>query len=242
MKAQGFCHCDSGERLLYTSFLLLVGIGYLMALVYLYTNYQGIDGEPGLSVEDIAENYYGNRSGSRLEAALRGPMSKNIETEQRHVIMQWLSNGAPESAYQSTVRPIIEKQCLRCHQPASGLPIPDLSNYAEVQKVINIDTGVSLHSLMRVSHIHLFGIGLVLLGVGMIFRRVRMVSWQKSILVVLPFAAIFTDILTWFLTKWDPVYAYIIVGSGAMLGLSLATQIILSLYQLWFFDKEKCYV
>jgi len=240
VNAHGFCRCDLSERLLYTAFLLLVGLGYLMALGYLYTTYQGVDGKPGLSVEDIADNYYGNRSGSRLEAALRGPMAGNIQLEQRHQVMKWLRDGATRSGYESTIRPILEKQCVVCHSPGSGLKIPDLTSYESVQVVADIDTGVSLSSLMRVSHIHLFGVGLVLLGVGMIFRRVSMVSWLKSTLIVIPFAAIFLDILTWFLTKWDPIYAYVVAVSGGVLGLSLATQILVSLYQMWLFDRGQC--
>lgn len=41
--------CSMGEKLLYTAFLLLLmGIGYLMALVYLYTSHAGNDAKPGL--------------------------------------------------------------------------------------------------------------------------------------------------------------------------------------------------
>ena len=36
-----------GEKLLYTGFLLLMGVGYLMALAYLYTNHAGYDGKSG---------------------------------------------------------------------------------------------------------------------------------------------------------------------------------------------------
>ncbi len=233
MKPRRLCDCEVSERWLYTAFLLLMGVGYLMAITYLYTSYQGIDGRPGLSVEDIAENYYGNRSGSRLEAALRGPMSGYIELQQRHKIVAWLRSGATEDEYESTIRPILAERCLGCHSPDSGLNVPDLSTYEGVRQVADIDTGVSLHSLMKISHIHLFGIGLVLLGVGMVFRRVEMRTWLKSTLIVLPFAAIFVDILAWFLTKWDPVYAYTVVIAGAVLGLCLAVQILSSLYQMW---------
>ncbi len=215
-----------------------MGVGYLMALAYLYTSFEGIDGKPGLSVQDIAEDYYGNRSGSRLEAAIRGPMAGYIDTGARNKIVAWLGAGATKSDYEKIARPIIAERCLGCHSPQSGLKIPDLSTYESIQDVISIDTGMSLHSLMKVSHIHLFGIGLILLGVGMIFRRVVMRTWLKSTLIVLPFAAIFVDILAWFLTKWDPVYAYIIVISGGVLGLSLMGQILSALYQMWFTNKE----
>lgn len=229
-----FYDCSMSEKLLYTSFLLIMGVGYLMAMVFLYTTHQGHDGKPGLSIEDVADTYYGNRSGTRLEAAIRGPMAAYIELGDRNEIVAWLKSGAPEKDYTPLIRPIFEKTCLACHSPASGLKIPDLSTYAGVRTVAAVDTGESLHTLMKLSHIHLFGIGLILFGVGMIFRFSVMRPWFKYTLILLPFAAMFADILAWFLTKWDPIYAYTVVGGGALLGFALGAQILISLYQIWF--------
>ncbi|HFE38078.1 MAG TPA: hypothetical protein ENK06_06610 [Gammaproteobacteria bacterium] len=229
-----FYNCTLNEKLLYTSFLLLAGVAYLMALTYLYTSYNGIDGKPGLSVEDVAENYYGNRSGSRLESALRGPMSGYIEIEQRNLIVAWLKSGAPEAAYQKKIAPILAERCVVCHSADSGLSIPDFTHYEGVKQVANVDTGVSLHSLMKVSHIHLFGIALVAFAIGLVFRFALLPRGLQYTLTLLPFIAIFMDIAAWFLTKWDPVYAYTVIIAGGLLGLSWALQILISLYQIWF--------
>ena len=232
-----FYDCTLNEKLLYSSFLLLVGAAYLMALTYLYTEYSGIDGRAGLSVEDVAENYYGNRSGTRLEAALRGPMAGYIEIEQRHHVVEWLKSGAPKESYDSIIRPILAERCVVCHSADSGLKIPDLSSYEELKQVANVDTGVSLHSLMKVSHIHLFGIALVALGIGLVFRFALLPSWFQHTLTLLPFVAIFADIVAWFLTKWDPFYAYTVVIAGGVLGVAWAMQITLSFYQIWFLQS-----
>ncbi len=229
-----FYDCTLNEKLLYTSFLLLAGLAYLMALAYLYTSFDGIDGKPGLSVEDVAENYYGNRSGTRLESALRGSMASYIEIEDRNHVVEWLKSGAPETGYDSLIKPMFDKRCVACHSPASSMQIPDFSTYEGIKQVANVDMGVSLHSLMKVSHIHLFGIALVALGIGMIFRFALLPAWFKHSLTLLPFVAIFIDISAWFLTKWDPTYAYTVIFAGGMLGLSWALQISISLYQIWF--------
>ncbi len=229
-----FYDCSMSEKLLFTAFLLVVGVGYLMAMAFLYTTHRGHDAKPGLSIEDIVDTYYGNRSGTRLEAAIRGPMAAYIELADRNEIVAWLKSGAPEEKYASLIRPIFEKGCLACHSPASGLKVPDLSVYAGLREVAEVDTGESLHTLMKLSHIHLFGIGLILLGVGMIFRFSVMRRWLKYSLILIPFVAMFADILAWFLTKWDPVYAYTVVTAGTLLGLSLGAQILISLYQIWF--------
>jgi len=240
MKQRCFCDCSLSDKLLYTAFLSIIGIGYLMALTYLYTSHQGHDGKPGLSIEDVAETYYGNRSGTRLEAAIRGSMAGYIQQlDDRYQIVAWLKGGASEKEYTASIRPILEKTCLKCHSPASGLKIPDLSSYESITVVADIDTGESLHTLIKLSHIHLFGIGLVAFGVGLIFRLAVLNVWIKAPLMVLPFVAIFADILAWFLTKWDPVYAYTVVTAGALLGVAWAGQILISLYQLWFLREPE---
>ncbi len=114
-----------------------------------------------------------------------------------------------------------------------------LSSFASVREVAQVDTGVSLHALMKLSHIHLFGIGLILLGVGAIFRKVALRTRLKMTLIIAPFAAVLADILAWFLTKWDPHYAYTVITAGIILGLALAGQILISLYQLWFLRPHR---
>lgn len=237
-QARRFYDCTLNEKLLYSAFLLMMGIAYLMALTYLYTSYDGIDGKPGLSVEDVASNYYGNRSGTRLESALRGSMAAYIDTEQRHHVIAWLQSGAPQADYQSIIQPIFSDRCVMCHSGNSSLQIPDLSHYEGVMTTADIDTGVSLHSLMKVSHIHLFGVALVALGIGLVFRFALLPAWFQHSLTLTPFIAIFIDIAAWFFTKWDPVYAYIVIIAGAFLGLSWALQICISLYQIWFLRRQ----
>jgi len=234
IRPRHFYDCTLNEKLLYTSFLLLAGVAYLMALAYLYTSYNGIDGQAGLSVEDVAENYYGNRSGTRLESAIRGPMADYIEIEHRNHVVEWLKSGAPEADFERVIKPMLDERCVVCHSVSSGLDIPDLSSYDGVKQVANVDTGVSLHSLMKVSHIHLFGIALVALAIGMVFRFALLPTWFQHTLTLLPFAAIFIDIAAWFLTRWDPVYAYTVVIAGGLLGLAWALEITISLYQIWF--------
>jgi len=229
-----FYDCTLNEKILYTSFLLLAGLAYMMATAYLYTSFSDIDGEPGLSVEDVAENYYGNRSGTRLESAIRGPMAGYISKDQRNEMVAWLKSGAPKESFDRVIKPIVSESCIMCHSEASGLGIPDFTSYKGVSQVANVDTGISLHSLMRVSHIHLFGIALVALAIGLVFRFALLPPWFQYTLTLLPFVAIVIDIGAWFLTKWDPFFAYTVVIAGGLLGLSWSLQILISLYQIWF--------
>jgi len=66
---------------------------------------------------------------------------------------------------------------------------------------------------------------------------IRLILLVKTTLIPTLFAAVFVDIAAWFLTKWDPLYAWTVMIVGAMMGVALAAQILVSLYQLWFLKK-----
>jgi len=225
-----FADCDLTERLFYMVFLCLIGMGYLMALAFLYASHENVDGKPGLSLTDIAYSYYGNRSGTRLEAAIRGPMAGYLDDKDRAVIVAWIQSGAGEARYHAQVEPITTKRCTGCHRAAG--PLPDFTTYTGLREKANVDMGESILSLVRVSHIHLFGISLILFAVGSVFRMTTLRQGLKSTLALLPFLGMFVDILAWFLTHWDRNFAVTVVIAGAVLGLALAAQILISLYQL----------
>jgi hypothetical protein len=67
-------------RVLFTCVLLILGLGYLFALLNIYFTYAGrAGGNPlMLSYEDIVVAYSGNGKGSVLESALSGPMSSML--------------------------------------------------------------------------------------------------------------------------------------------------------------------
>jgi len=237
MRAKRFYDCTLSEKLMYTSFLLLVGLGYLMAIAFLYVSHEMNDKQPGISMADITTSYYGNRSGTRLESAIRGPMSGYLSDTDRDQLVAWLKDGAGEDHFEGTIKPIMEKHCLACHSKASGMPLIDYSTYAGLHQVAQVDTGMSIGSLLRLSHIHLFGISLLLFALGIIFVQTEVNVWFKRFLIVSPVAGVFTDVLSWFLTKYDSNFGVVVIISGAVLGFSMAAQILISLYQIWFLKK-----
>lgn len=237
MTTKRFYHCTVSEKLLYTCFLLLVGLGYLMATAYLFVTHVNNDGKPGLSITDVANSYYGNRSGTRLEAAIRGSMAGNINDDDRGIMVAWLKDGAEEEHFAQDIKPILDKNCIACHTKESGMNLPDFTTYAGLHKFAEVDTGMSMASLLKLSHIHLFGISLLLFMIGFIFIQCEINVYFKRFLVVSPMFAVFVDVLSWFLTKWDSHYAMVVVAAGALLGFSMAAQMLISLYQIWFLKK-----
>ena len=236
-RAKRFYNCTLSEKFLYTSFLLLVGLGYLMAISYLYVTHADNDKQPGLSVADVANSYYGNRSGTRLEAAIRGSMAGNIDDADREVMVAWLKGGAKQEYYEKDIKPILQKTCLNCHVQSSGMNLPDFSTYEGIHKLAEVDTGMSMASLLKLSHIHLFGISLLLFAVGSIFILSEVNVLFKRVLVLSPMVAVFVDVLSWFLTKYDSHYAIVVIVAGGVLGCSMALQIVISLYQIWFLKR-----
>jgi len=91
-------------------------------------------------------------------------------------------------------------------------------------------------SLVRVSHTHLLGITFMFFIVGLIFSHayVRPV-WFKCAVVGLPFLAIAMDILCWYMTKLIPGFAWVIMGTGAMMGGCFGLMVLVSVYQMWFY-------
>lgn len=230
-------------KILYTMVLLILGIGYLFSMIQVYEVHAGRDGSPSLSVEDIKIAYSGNPHSSRIEAALQGPMSSMASAADKAKIIAWARKGSDPSAYETTIRPILSTQCYGCHD-GSNPNLPNLTGYDNVQKVSVIDTGVSTVSLVRVSHIHLFGLCFIFFILGIIFTHSYVKRHVlKCVVIAAPFVAIIMDIASWWLTKVSTPFAYMVMFGGALMALSFAYQWTVSMYQLWFFrcpEGEVC--
>ena len=222
-------------RTLFTGTLIVLGIGYLFAMIHIYNSHAGRDGKPGISVEDVAIAYSGNKEATKLEAAMMGPMSGMLPNDERGIISGWVRRGVDEREYEDKIKPIIDKRCVACHD-GSNPHIPNLDGYEHVHETAQIDTGMEIFTLVRVSHIHMFGITFIFFIMGTIFSHayVRPV-WFKSAVVATPFLAVVVDIFSWYLTKLHPGFAIIVVASGGLMGLSFAFQWIVSMYQIWFY-------
>ncbi len=205
-------------------------------MIMLYIAVSVEDGKPGLSMEDIGIKYHGEYSTTRLEQALNGVMMPNRTEDENEKIVMWIKAGAKKARFQEEIKPIIEAKCTSCHSPDSGMNIPDLTDYGKVSDLVVRDTGDTFATLVRVSHIHIFGLGMVFFLLGRIFILCEMPVRFKRIVVVIPFAAIALDIGSWWFTKYSMhIFAYVVMIGGIVMGVSFAFQALISLYQMWFF-------
>jgi hypothetical protein len=84
-----------------------------------------------------------------------------------------------------------------------------------------------------VSHIHLFGIAFIFLFVGWIFAMSEYTQRWKLILISTPFVFLIVDILSWWLTKFSPVFAWLTMIGGVGYSLASTAMIFTSLAQMW---------
>ena len=229
---------DTPIKVLFTGYLITVGIGYMFALIQILLTHGMADGKFGLSIDDIVYSYYGNRSGTVLEQQLEGAMKANAPEDERFQIIQWVRDGADEEAYKDQgIDKIIQERCVMCHnKEASGLP--NFNEFAQLKKLAAQDEGSSVGTLTRGSHIHLFGISFIFMFVGIIFSFSETTNMKfKCIAVGMPYIFLVTDILSWWLTKYYPMFAWLVVFAGMGMAVSFIFMWVTSILEMWLFKE-----
>lgn len=224
-------------KALFAGYLLVIGVGLCMAGLQIMLTHGMADDKVGLSVNDIVYSYYGNRSGTRLESMLNGQMKLHAPAEERLAIIKWAREGAPEAQWERHFKGVFGQRCVMCHSKIAG--IPDFTKYENVKKVAVINEGASVSTLTRVSHIHLFGISFIFFFMGLIFSfAVGVPRWLKVLAIGFPFGFLILDVLSWWLTKWIPGFAWLTIIGG--IGYSLASTFMwfTSMYQMFVLSRN----
>lgn len=238
MPALNLCNLSVSVKMLFTGYLLVVAIGYGMAMIQVLFTHGMADGKPGLSVEDIVYSYYGNRSGSLMESKLAGSMKDKAPEQERFKIVQWLRDGAGEAAYDAEIKPIVETRCTLCHNADAG-SLPDFTKFENVKKRAEANQGASFPSLARVSHIHLFGIAFIFMFVGLIFALTAGVRPRmKTAAITMPYIFLLTDITSWWLTKLNPNFALLVIVGGGGMAMAFVFMLVVSLYEMWVLPRQ----
>ena len=161
-------------RLLFSGFLLVLSLGLLMAGGQILLTHGMADGKPGLSLQDIQYSYYGNRSGSKLEAMLKGQMKAMAPDEVRFQLIQWAHDGAPSADWPGKIQPLVQTHCGGCHNGQSALP--NFLQLETLRQAAAFDHGETYTQLTRSSHIHLFGIAFIFLLIGGTYTPVALLA------------------------------------------------------------------
>jgi hypothetical protein len=224
-------------KALFAGYLLVIGVGLLMAGLQIMLTHGMADGKVGLSKSDIVYSYYGDRTHSLLENKLNGSMKANAPDAVRADIIKWVHKGAPKDDWDAHFKDVFAQHCVVCHSVVPN--IPNFNNFEEVQKVAATSEGASFTSLTRVSHIHLFGISFIFFFIGFIFSfAVGVPKKLKIIAIAFPFGFLIIDILSWWLTKLSPSFAWFTVIGG--IGYSIASTFMwaTSMYQMFILSRN----
>ncbi|MFQ5798788.1 MAG: hypothetical protein ACE5H0_08855, partial [Bacteroidota bacterium] len=186
--------------------LIVLGVGYIIALGNLYLTYHLTDGEAGLTPDDLKRAFYGDRSNTRLAAKIDGGSMEQFlpVPGEKEKILSWIQDGADEEGYGEVVAPILTKNCLRCHNPRGVSSFRPLTSYEEVLKVTEIDRGEPVQLWARVAHTHIQSIGLIFLVLGSIFSLTSLRESIRTAVILAPFLALLLDFGTRFLVKYSP--------------------------------------
>jgi len=160
-------------------------------------------------------------------------MAAMLPAEESKTIIAWAQQGSERAQYESDIKAVLEKRCISCHD-GSNPHLSNLSTFETVKKATEQDTGTDIFTLVRVSHIHLFGMTFIFFIMGTIFSHAYLRPvWLKSLVVVLPFIAIAMDVASWYFTKLFQPFALMTMAGGGVMALSFTFMALVSMYQLW---------
>lgn len=223
-------------KVLFTGYLLVMGIGILMAVAQIMLTHGMADGKFGVSVDDIVYSYHGNRNSSKLEVKLNGSMKDKASDEDRTKLVKWAREGAPLTHWKE-VEPVFAANCVQCHSSIPGLP--SFTEYEATAEVAKTDMGATVDSLTRVSHIHLFGIAFIFIFLGFIYSMsVGINEIFKSITIAIPFGFLIIDISSWWITSKYPGFAWFTIIGGFGYMMAFAVMWFTSMYQMWILPRK----
>jgi len=110
----------------------------------------------------------------------------------------------------------------------------NLSGYDNIKKLAEQDKGTDIFTLVRVSHIHLFGISFIFFIVGIVFSHAYVRPlWIKYLVIGAPFVCLIVDVSSWYMVK---IYHPIRMGDderGRDARMCFAFMWVTSMYQMW---------
>ena len=222
-------------RCLATLTLLVLGVGYGVAIINLYYTYSMMDGEPGMTPADLKRAFHGDRTVTRLAAKIDGGSMEQFLPNplDKAKILNWLQDGTPRETFETTVNLILAQNCWRCHNPSGFMYMRPLQTYEQVLTVAEVDRGEPVPVWARVAHTHLQSIALIFFVVGAVFAGTSLPERAKTLIVITPFGALVVDFGSRFLARYHLGFVYLMMAAGAVAGLAFAVMVLASLYQMW---------
>ncbi len=217
-----------------TGFLIVFALGIGVSGV-LYSSGSGRFSIMSFFSPELARLKY---SATPLEKTLRTTMREYVKSEADiKTICRWLDSGSGRLGYYESASPIIQRDCSQCHGKVPTVAgVGSLYTYADVLPYA-MTRGSPIRKLSLRAHVHLFGIGLLLLILTMLANRTSIPHFLKLTISISLFGLLATDILSQYLAKLNDAFAYIVWISGLLLNISVVISILLVLRDIWFGEQ-----
>jgi hypothetical protein len=189
-----------------------------------------VDGEE-LNWKDFVKNHKDKEPAVRAER----------ETE-RLALKAWLEAGAPEEVYTNDAFPLpeelrTEKLTADFRTEAPEIRKEQMAGMAAAKKKKNPkDRQLSVESLTQSTHAHLLSFSMLWALTGLAFAFTSYPRWMRVCLSPLVLVAQVADISFWWLARLPdvgPCFAVAIFGTGALVGIGLSLQIVLSMFNMY---------
>lgn len=176
--------------------------------------------------------------------ALTQPVLEKQRVAEQLSVVAWLEAGAPEAAYTADAFPLDGKLIVplaeNLRTEAVALPKDAPTATTTAKKVDPWKEAkskqLSIEALTQSTHAHLLSFSMLWALTGLIFAFSSYPTLIKCLLSPIVLIAQVGDIACWWLARLDgvgPYFAMAIMGTGAIVGLGLASQIVLSLFNMY---------
>jgi hypothetical protein len=147
------------------------------------------------------------------------------------------ANDKPVSPTQVRIKSILDERCVRCHSAdKGGIPAQfPLDTYEDIQAYAKKEfaSGMSLTRLAQTTHVHLLGFSMLFGLTGIIFSFTSYPGFVRGLFGPWALVAQVLDIGCWWLSRYDPLFAYIMLATGGMVALGLCIHILFGLWDLF---------
>ena len=178
----------------------------------------------------------------QLKALGKAPLEKQREAEQTAVVA-WLDAGAPESSYANDAFPLpdpVVAKLITEKYATTAAALPKNSQDPVPKKVDPFKEAkakqLSIDSLTQSTHAHLVSFSMLWALTGLVFAFSSYPKTLKCLLAPIVLIAQVADISCWWLARLEgvgPYFAIAIMLTGAVVGLGLGLQIVLSLFNMY---------
>ncbi|MFC1849066.1 hypothetical protein ACFL27_02550 [candidate division CSSED10-310 bacterium] len=216
-------------KLSVTFFIVLTACGLVVSEILVHSDLHPERGCPLPNLTMIKAKY----SYSPLYRAVLTTMRKHLENKlELKAIIDWCQSGGDRTEFYEKIAPILNQRCLHCHGKNICRGDVSLRNWGDLAPLV-INRGLPVAKLIRQTHYHIFGFGILILGLTLIFNLTRYSNRAKIWLTVIAYTAALVNILGWWAAKLSHTVAVVILISGLTLMLTITIIVVLSFLDLW---------